>query len=149
MSNENKQTKAKKITSGKKSTNKNTSDKTKAENDKHKKLIQQCYDSNYIYDLGENFMTKNLHEKCGNVLSLYILETIDKIQKNEVLNGLSEDNYPSSKYLLLNDKLMNASTSRKKKINTTNSLELPKQKHLPKKKYLDDDEDEDDEKKKK
>lgn len=72
---------------------------------------------------------RTVHDKCANVVGMYILETINQLQQNEVVDEHSYNPYPADKFILLEDKLGKATTG--KTVKTAGSTEKPSKLRLP------------------
>ena len=78
------------------------SDKVKAENARFSAAVDACIQAGYISG-SDDFNCRTFQERCGTTLNLYILESIDRIQKAESVEP-EDDKFPSNKYYLLSDK---------------------------------------------
>ena len=78
------------------------SDKVKAENARFSAAVDACVKAGYISG-SDDFNCRTFQERCGTTLNLYILESIDRIQKAECSEP-DDDKFPANKYYLLSDK---------------------------------------------
>jgi hypothetical protein len=78
------------------------SEKVKAENARFSAAVDACVKAGYISG-SDDFNCRTFQERCGTTLNLYILESIDRIQKAECVEP-DDDKFPANKYYLLSDK---------------------------------------------
>lgn len=116
---------------GGKSTAKKASKELSDEQKRYDAAMKAAVDASYVND-HDSLKPRSVHDKCGGLLSIYILEAINKLQQEEVVDGSSYNPYPSSKYLLLEDKLSGNSAVKGKTVKKTGeSSGKPSKKRLP------------------
>jgi hypothetical protein len=122
---------------GSKSSKSKAGSKSSKSGSKGKSDEQKRYDAaftaaaeaNYVTDF-ETLRPKSVAEKCGSLLGLYVLQTVDTIQSKEVVDDKSYNPFPSSKFILLEDKLKGGSSGKTVKTKGS-STSKPTKKRLP------------------
>lgn len=93
--------------------------------------MNAAVDASYVTDF-EALKPRSVHDKCGSLLSMYILEAVNQLQQDEVVDEKSYNPYPSSDYILLEDKLSGTSTAKGKTVKKAGDVVgKPSKKRLP------------------
>lgn len=93
--------------------------------------MKAAVEASYVNDF-EALKPRSVHDKCGGLLTMYILEAVNQLQQDEVVDDKSYNPYPSSKYVLLEDKLSGTTASKGKSVKKTGeSSGKPSKKRLP------------------
>src|SRR5271156_3223820 len=79
-------------------TNSEKSEKTKQESARFVSAVASCVQAEWIGDF-DAINNRGFHDKCGQALSTYILETVHQIQTTECTNG-AHNSFPSEKFIL-------------------------------------------------
>lgn len=104
------------------------SEKSKQEGAKFAHAVKACVKAGYVSGV-EDFNSRGFQEKCGTTLNMYILESLDRIQKSECVEP-ADDKFPAAEYYLLADK--SKASSHNKAVKKTGETRVNKKQ--PKKK---------------
>lgn len=109
-----------------------TSKKEPSEEQKrYEAAMRAAVDANYVTDF-ESLKPRSVSDKCGNLLTMYILEAVDQLQQEETVDAKSYNPYPSDKFVLLADKLEGTTASKGKTVKKTgDTVGKPSKKRLP------------------
>lgn len=122
---------AKKASAKKGGAKKSAKKEPSEEQKRYDAAMNAAVDASYVTDF-EALKPRSVHDKCGGLLTMYILEAVNQLQQDEVIDANSFNPYPANEFILLEDKLSGTTASKGKTVKKTGeSSGKPSKKRLP------------------